>query len=84
MNVLLTADLHSNPGWFRWLEEEAGKYDGLLGCRAPSDSSVRDVIAGRRRGSFVPELGAKGRSAGWEKETATWVLKLVLWSDHGI
>ena len=27
MKVLLTADLHSNPGWFRWLEEEAGKYD---------------------------------------------------------
>jgi hypothetical protein len=27
MKVLLTADLHSNPGWFRWLEEEAGKYE---------------------------------------------------------
>jgi hypothetical protein len=25
MKVLLTADLHSNPDWFRWLEEEAGK-----------------------------------------------------------
>lgn len=29
MKVLLTADLHSNPGWFRWLEEEARKY-GLI------------------------------------------------------
>jgi predicted MPP superfamily phosphohydrolase len=27
MKVLLTADLHSNPAWFRWLEEEAEKYD---------------------------------------------------------
>jgi hypothetical protein len=27
MKVLLTADLHSNLDWFRWLEEEAGKYE---------------------------------------------------------
>ena len=27
MKVLLTADLHCNQGWFRWLEEEAGKYE---------------------------------------------------------
>jgi hypothetical protein len=29
MKVLLTADLHSNPDWFRWLEEEARKSERI-------------------------------------------------------
>lgn len=33
MRVLLTADLHSNTRWFRWLEKEASGYDiiGIAG-----------------------------------------------------
>ena len=49
MEILLTADLHCNPGWLRWLESEATKY-GLV-CIAGdlldafSEVAIHDRVA---------------------------------------
>jgi Icc-related predicted phosphoesterase len=45
MKVLLTADLHSNPDWFRWLEEEAGKYE-LIGIAGDLLDAFGKVVLG--------------------------------------
>jgi predicted MPP superfamily phosphohydrolase len=65
MKVLLTADLHSNPGWFGWLEEEAGNYD--LVCIAGdlldafSKVAIQDQVAQVK--GFLYRVTAKTRVA---------------------
>jgi predicted phosphodiesterase len=65
MKILLTADLHSNPGWFRWLEEEASKY-GLVSIAgdlldAFSEVAIQDQVAQVK--GFLYRLTAKTRVA---------------------
>ena len=65
MKVLLTADLHSNPDWLHWLEEEAGKYD--LVCIAGdlldafSEVAIQDQVAQVK--GFLYRLADKTRVA---------------------
>lgn len=50
MRLLLTADLHCNPAWYRWLETEAGQYEcvaiagdllDLFSSLSPKEQAVR-------------------------------------------
>jgi predicted MPP superfamily phosphohydrolase len=65
MKILLTADLHSNPDWLGWLEEEATKY-GLV-CIAGdlldafSKVAIQDQVA--QVEGFLCRLAAKTRAA---------------------
>lgn len=65
MKILLTADLHCNPGWLGWLEEEASEY-GLV-CIAGdlldafSEVAIEDQVAQVK--GFLHRLAAKTRVA---------------------
>jgi predicted MPP superfamily phosphohydrolase len=65
MKILLTADLHCNPDWLGWLEEEATKYGRV--CIAGdlldafSEVAIQDQVAQVK--GFLYRLAAKTRVA---------------------
>ena len=65
MKILLTADLHCNPGWLRWLEDEATKYGQV--CIAGdlldafSEVAIQDQVAQVK--GFLYRVTAKTRVA---------------------
>ena len=65
MDILLTADLHSTPRWFRWLESQAEKYEliGIAGDFLDLFSSVDPKTQPIAATAFLCRLSSKTRVA---------------------
>ena len=63
MKVLLTADLHSNRRWFRWLENEAGNYDliAIAGDLLDAFSAIPMTEQTEHRVGFLKRLAEERR-----------------------
>ena len=65
MDILLTADLHSKPRWFRWLESQAEKYEliGIAGDLLDLFSSVDPKTQSIAATAFLRRLSSKTKVA---------------------